>query len=216
MFGLRKTIGSVILAVVFLALASLATFFYNADQKQKEDLTNNNLIKASGEALGTIVGVSETVSDVNLQKNIGFGKTIADYASRVDWKGLISGTGAAIGITNTKISPETEINQEVTTNQENNFETDALDTGINKLTAIIEENTTTEKTGFWSKLSSLAKKEWADSQKPETGEMSEIVVPSEGNYLNYQKTETGAEIIFQSKSGTAYKLPLPFKFLSNF
>lgn len=214
MFGLRKTIGSIILVVVFLALASLATFFYNADQKQKEELTNNNLIKTSGKALGTIVGVSETVSDVNLQKNISFGRMIADYASRVDWKGLISGTGAAIGVTNT------QSNQEVDANQEKNFETDALDTGINELTTFVEEKTATEKTDFWSKLSALAKKEWADSQadsqKVEIGEASESITPIESNYLNYQKTETGAEIIFQSKSGTAYKLPLPFKFLSKF
>jgi len=35
-------------------------------------------------------------------------------------------------------------------------------------------------------------------------------------YFNYQKTESGAEVIFRAESGREYKLPLPFKFLTKF
>ena len=43
MFGLRKMLGSVFLAVFFLALAYIAMVFYNSDQKQKETIINNEI-----------------------------------------------------------------------------------------------------------------------------------------------------------------------------
>lgn len=40
MFGLRKMIGTILLLVVFVILTLLATFLYNSDQKQKEEVAS--------------------------------------------------------------------------------------------------------------------------------------------------------------------------------
>jgi hypothetical protein len=77
--------------------------------------------------------------------------------------------------------------------------------------------------GFWDRIVTFFKDEWAGSQTvaPETVPTDQIVQPTgAANSLNqslvdYVKTDTGAEIIFRSKTGEEYKLPLPFKFLSN-
>lgn len=77
--------------------------------------------------------------------------------------------------------------------------------------------------GFWDRIVTFFKAEWAGSQTvaPETVPTNQTI-PTVGvaNSLNqslidYVKNDTGAEIIFRSKTGGEYKLPLPFKFLSN-
>ncbi len=211
MFGLRKTIGSILMVVVFLALASLAAFFYNTDQKQKEEVANNDLIKKGKIVLGTLVGVSETAADVNLQKNIGVGKTIADYAGRVDWKGLIQGTGAVITDSSTQETNLDDLNSDFGANQEAGQK--------ENLAASASENANS--TGFWSRFSALIKKEWSDSQNDSTlqeTDQTELIADNAlgQSSFDYQKTEIGVEIIFRGKSGQEYKLPLPFKFLTKF
>jgi hypothetical protein len=60
---------------------------------------------------------------------------------------------------------------------------------------------------FWSNFKARLAQEWPDSQT--TAETTAGAWP-----LKWQKTATGAEIIFTSKSGQEHKLSLPFKFLS--
>jgi len=198
MFGLRKTLGSIVMVVLFLALASLATFFYNTDQEKQKEIANSDLAQKGQIALGTLMGASESAVDVNLQKNIGPGKTIIDYIRKIDWKTLAQ--EKKTGDENSDLDFNPEADSEVKTDSE----TDSSDSTP----------------GFWSKFAGLVKKEWSDNQKEEnTPTEIEETPPTDQNeqkLFNYQKTETGAEIIFKAKSGQDYKLPLPFKFLSNF
>ena len=232
MFGLRKTLGSILLLVIFLALASLATFFYNADQKQKEAITSNNLVQKGGAVLETLIGASETVADANLQKNVGFGKTIADYVANTDWQKILLGQTTS---TSSDSTTDEEITEEenaiILDNTGENADLrlgDRPDLGLaeNTIPETNAESSNSEKQpGFWSKFVDLVKEEWAASQeseaevegadKPKESAEAETLAGGE-NSLNYKKTETGAEVIFQSKSGQEYKLPLPFKFLTKF
>jgi hypothetical protein len=166
MFGLRKIIGSLLTVVAFLVLASLAAVFYSADQTKQEEITNSPLVENTKTALstlvGTSVGVSQSMADVNLQKNIGLGKTMVDVVSRVDWKGMAFGTSTDSSISTSSIM-----------------------------------NITGDKDNVLSNLSQSI-----DNENPFVTK-----------FVDYQKTENGAEIIFRSKTGEEHKLPLPFSFL---
>lgn len=73
-------------------------------------------------------------------------------------------------------------------------------------------------TGFkWQNL--FAKKATSTNEGENTNnieKVSDISSSTITKYFNYQKTESGAEVIFRAESGREYKLPLPFKFLTKF
>ncbi len=193
MFGLRKTLGSILLLVIFLALAALATFFYNADQAQKEEITKNELFQKGQETVETLLGASlatsETMADANLQKNIGIGKTMADMIGKVDWRALLMGPSSD--------SADKTLAETTTVNAESSgASTDSVDGG------------------FWSNLGGKLKTEWVANQEPSDGLADSP--KSEPNFINYQKTDKGAEIIITPKNGGEYKIGLPFKFLNRF
>ncbi len=199
MFGLRKTLGSLLMVVAFLVLAALATFFYNADQEQKNELVNNNLVKKSGETLGALVGVSEKMTEVNVQKNIGMEKALAGFVGRVDWQALLTGTST---------KPLNNEVENVENGEINNNETGTITTNPE------ESVTNTEGGNFWTKMRTAVADEWQKGREVETAPTETIDNPFGQGRLVYQKTNLGAEIIISSKTGTEYKLPLPFKFLN--
>lgn len=203
MFGLRKTLFSLAMVVIFLVLASFATVFYNADQEQKNELVNNNLVQKSGETLGVIVGVSEKMTEVNVQKNIGLGKTMADFIGRIDWQWLLMGTSTKeVESTNNGIE-NSDVNSDMTVSDEQSFDEFAPD----NVSAPAEDN------GFWAKLKTSAKEEWENSQTEDTAAHQSEDINFGQNLFSYQKTNIGAEIIITPKSGDEYKVPLPFSFL---
>jgi hypothetical protein len=71
--------------------------------------------------------------------------------------------------------------------------------------------------GFWSRISTNLQDAWQKSETASTSDQS-LASPqpleSGGSSFAWQKNAQGAEIIFTAKSGREYKLPLPFKFLS--
>lgn len=95
MFGVSKVFSSVILVVIFLALASLAAFLYNSDQAGQAEVINSSLAQKGTDIFNVVLDVSGGVADSNLEKNTGFGDKIVDVAStfikETDWEGLISG-----------------------------------------------------------------------------------------------------------------------------
>lgn len=69
-----------------------------------------------------------------------------------------------------------------------------------------------EKTGnSWTEMVSKIKEEW---QKGGEAEPNYSAAVSNNSFIEWQKTATGAEIIFRGKNDEEYKLPLPFRFLS--
>ena len=91
MFGLRKIIGTLLMVVAFLVLASLASVFYGADQAKQAEMVNSPFVQNAKSAInlliGTSVGASESMAEINLQKNAGLGKTMVDLARRVEFNG---------------------------------------------------------------------------------------------------------------------------------
>ena len=72
--------------------------------------------------------------------------------------------------------------------------------------------------GFWSNLATKIKDEWNNTNTADNNGYGVNDLNSNNgnatNFLDWQKTATGAELIFRGKSGQEYKLSLPFKFLS--
>lgn len=91
MLGIRKTLWSILLVVFFMALAALATFYYNTDTKQQEKMSNNDLVKTAKVTIETLLGASEKVGETNAKKNIGFGKVMTDWINRVEWQRILEG-----------------------------------------------------------------------------------------------------------------------------
>lgn len=70
--------------------------------------------------------------------------------------------------------------------------------------------------GFWSLAKDKIKEEWdkSDAENLKTEKNISLDSIGQDNFLDWQKTATGAELIFREKSGAEHKLLLPFKFLS--
>ncbi len=62
---------------------------------------------------------------------------------------------------------------------------------------------------WWSGLWNKIKEEWNKSDTD-----TSLTATAEDSPLRWEKTETGAEIVWQAKNGEEYKLSLPFQFLS--
>ncbi|MFZ4632453.1 MAG: hypothetical protein ACOYL8_04645 [Patescibacteria group bacterium] len=197
MFGLRKTLSAVLLAVFFIVLASLATSFYNSDKAQQEQVANSELVQKSQSMLGSAVGMVGNLNDKSIENNNGFGKKIADLVSGVNWAGILQGLS-----TNTKVS-------------------ELADVGV----SAIEASGPVESGSIFSGVVAAFKDELASTREPILGPSGPIALEAiplaianetvSPDFFNYQKTDTGAEIIFRLKTGWEYKMPLPFKFLSN-
>lgn len=99
MFGISKTLGSIVLVVVFLALAGLATFFYNIDKTGQTDVVSNSLAQKGKAVVDVVLNVSGDMADSNLESNTGFGNkmvtTARNFIKDTDWRGLINGTKTA-------------------------------------------------------------------------------------------------------------------------
>ena len=77
--------------------------------------------------------------------------------------------------------------------------------------------------GFWSKLTSSLQDAWNKSGETAAGSAvstgnenpaTQAAAGADSGFIAWDKTATGAEIVFRPKSGEEYILPLPFKFLS--
>lgn len=96
--------------------------------------------------------------------------------------------------------------------------------GGNRIIGEYAENSNVDselESGFWSRMGVKIKEAWEksagtgqdDSFRDFDFNNFDLSLPDR-RFLDWQKTETGAELIFKKKSGEEYKLPLPFKFLS--
>ena len=200
MFGFRKTLGSIFLAVFFLALAYTAMVFYNADKQQKEAMINNDTIQKGKAALNTVANVTEKLGTTPPTRNTALETQMRDAVQNTDWRGLIARLGATSS-------------------------------------SATEASSSQPTPGFMDKVTTFIKNEWDSSQNPAPidsapalAALPEVKIPMASqavsqavdmeqtlnqNFINYEKTATGADIIFRPKSGAEYRLSLPFKFLSN-
>lgn len=96
MFGLRKALNSIVLAVAFIILASLASYFYSSDQTKQVELKNNSLFQKGKEILSVVLGASGEVANANAEKNLGFGNKMVEmvnsFVKNTDWQGMANRT----------------------------------------------------------------------------------------------------------------------------
>lgn len=184
MFGIGKTLGSIVLAVVFLALAGLATFFYNIDKTGQTDVVSNSLAQKGKAVVDVVLNVSGDMADSNLESNTGFGNkmvtTARNFITNTDWKGLMSGTKT----TSESFSGSTVDNTSVNNTMVSSPIADVKDIASEITSAaapIINPNN--EAPGFFSKLITGIKNEWNK-------------IREEASY-----SDSGTEKIFDVKSG---------------
>ena len=147
MFGLRKMLGSVFLAVFFLARAYIAMVFYNSDQKQKETIINNDFIQKGKAAIVGVANVTENVATAEPARNPVVEKKMTDAIKNIDWKGLLQ----KLGSTSSKTVDDSA---------------EPLNPNFTPVSS--EGETSKNNSGFWSKLVNLVKDEWASFNNSST------------------------------------------------
>lgn len=197
MFGLRKTLSALFLAVFFLVLASLAMTIYNADQEDKDAMAKSEAVRKSGEAVVSIIDFSSGLAGQSMETNNNFGKKIVEIINYIDWKSLF---------------------QKVATSSETGKTEEIKE--ISDATIAMAGAGTVGSSEFIDKISGAVKNELVESQGLDPAYLNNISLQNVkteavNKFVDYQKTNEGAEIIFKTKHGEKYKIPLPFKFLSN-
>ena len=161
MFGISKTLGSIVLAVVFLALAGLATFFYNLDNTGQADIVSNSLAEKGKAAVDVVLDVSGNMADSNLESNTGFGNkmvtTARKFIENTDWKGLMTGTKTTSESFSGSMVDNTSVNNTMVSSPIADVKDMASEiTGA--AAPIINPNS--EAPGFFSRLITGIKNEW--------------------------------------------------------
>jgi len=189
--------------LAFVVLAALASVNYGANEAQKEKLTENAWYQKSKNYLETALTASTMLADFNLNKNLGYGQKIKDELATLSWQNISLGTSSPdnepaandsepLDSNNEESVPILEANGEFSQDNIPNQESPSENTENNS--------------SFWSDLGRRLKKEWQTSSPDEMN-------TNFNNFFTYQQTATGADMIFKTKNGNEYKLPLPFKFL---
>ena len=171
MLGLRNILKSIVLVVIFVALAALATYFYNSDEARQVEIKNNPLLLKGKEVLSAVFNVSSEIVDVNAEKNLGFGHKMVEKANDVlentDWQGLINGTKPIKESFSKKMTDYSE---------EENIEIDETIDDLRRMvneereeadSARLEKSENRKKSGFFSKIITKFKEEWTEIKTEE-------------------------------------------------
>jgi len=185
MLGIGKTISWIFLVVFFVALAAIATTFYESDKAEQERMRDNELLKKGQAAIDFATNLSSSLSarhtEDELVNNAGqFVDSVKNVFSE-----------AAFLIEKTTPASSSPSSLSINNNQDIGQETlnDWLGDGANLL---VEGK--------------------ANFQSGAPVNLKDRI--TESKFWTYRKNGNGAEIILSSKEGREYIIPLPFKFLS--
>lgn len=180
MFGIGKMFKTIILIVLFVALACIASYFYNSDQAKQTEIKNNSLFQKGKEIFNVVLGVSGEVANENAKKNLGFGNKIVEkagiFVKNTDWQGIVDGT---------------KTDEVGDTDEAKNTEIDFKNIAA-EATEIVDFIAPTnsmdkENSGFFSKMTTKLKEEW------------EKIKEEEAN--NSDNSDFDVETIFNIKTG---------------
>lgn len=203
MFGLRKSLSTLLLVVAFFVLISLATAIYNFDTGQKHDMTPNELAQTSGKAVVSAVQVGAGLATKDVQTNNGFGEKVVGLFKAIDWKTLIEKLSTSSSATKTETVKEIP---EVGQGQ------------------VVENPEDKASSTFLTKLSGLVKDELKSSDNPTVNSLGDVTVENiqtklqteeVNKFIELKKTNEGAELILKAGENNEFKIPLPFKFLTD-
>ncbi len=84
MTSIRRSISSILTIVIFLVLAALSTVMYSGDEEKKAEMENNLFYQKTRLVFDTVFSVARELAEINLDKNIGFGKKIKNQVEDLD------------------------------------------------------------------------------------------------------------------------------------
>jgi|GEM_PF-795137 len=206
----RSSFSNFLTVVAFLVLTVLAIRFYGNTKDRSDNIaeaqTNSgesSLYQKGQAVVDSIWAYAKVAANVNLIKNLGVGN--ANLGENIK-KYLSANTSAPVSNSdNSNDSNENNIDVSSQSGAVNSYDVENnrplvdLTKGSNEKPVAVanaSDKTVTTKNSTSSETANF------DLQE----EISSLI--------SYQKTSDGAEIIITSKSGTEYKLPLPFKFLA--
>lgn len=200
MFNLRGSLSSCLTVVAFLVLAVLATRFYG-DTNGQTNLDKSANYQKGQAVVNTIWSYAKVIASVNLIKNVGVGNATLEENIK---NGIKNSDLAVLGSLN---------------NNPNNLKNSNKVSGLNSydiennrpLTDLTGSVGNNNKTDSGRVSSSNTEGLGGDLNGLENFDFKSSV----NSILNYRKTAEGAEIIIKSKSGSEFKLALPFKFLAD-
>lgn len=163
MFGLRKTLSTIILAVAFVVLASLASYLYNSDQAKQIKTDNSSLVEKGKDIANVVLDTSGEMADSNVDKNTGFNnfsnklvEMARNFILTTDWQGIISGQKTVKdGLTEGATSSATS--SAIAGSAINNVKDIATEI-TSSAAPVLDLNN--EAPGFFSKLITGLKEEW--------------------------------------------------------
>jgi len=202
MFGLRKTISTLLLVVSFFVLIMFATSIYKSENAKEENIVSDELAKKGGAAIVSAIEVSGNFMSKDIEaSNNNFGQKVVDLVKIVDWKTLVQRLStSSSALKNNAVKEIPEIGQGQTVELPEN-----------------EASST-----FLKKLSSLVKNELENSENANLNSLSEITtddiqnklrVEEVNKFIELRKNTEGAELILKVGDNNELKIPLPFKFL---
>lgn len=198
MLKLRRSLWSLLTVVVFLGLAALASVNYNSSSEQKQALEENAWYQKGKKMFIALLASATFLADANLNKNIGWGQKIKDRALKLDYQKFSEKTKLFFGASSSpellegqKSSSDNQVLAEITETEE---------------TAEIETNSSASSTSLIAEIGQRLETELKSQSVDE-------VNTDLSNFLDYQRTATGADLILKFKNGQEYRLGLPFKFL---
>ncbi len=140
MFGISKTLGTILLVVTLLALSTFAAFYYNIDQKKQSELASNKIVEYGQMALNMVFGASASIDTTNLEKKIAPKSKVIEYLNKIDWEKLVTGS-----------SSKSNYSESIENNQNG-------ETFIDELETAISESSTDDKINiFWTKTVNVVK-----------------------------------------------------------
>jgi len=84
MASIRHSISSILTIVIFLVLAVMASVMYSGDESKKAEMEESILYQKTQMIFNTVFSAAKGLAEVNLDKNIGFGKKIKDQIAELD------------------------------------------------------------------------------------------------------------------------------------
>lgn len=185
MFRLGKTISWIFLVVFFVALAAIATTFYEADKEEQAEIKNNQLLKKGRETIDIISDFAGSLAAKRAEEEL------------VGRAGKILKDAQEIASNTDSFLPQESMDKldypQVSPALVSENALPALNDLMGDSQVLIDEGKDI--------LTDKKSLNWKES-------LSDV------KFWEYRKTDNGAELILSSKDSQEYIIPLPFKFLS--
>jgi hypothetical protein len=184
MFRIGKTLSWIFLVIFFVVLIGIATTFYEADQSERDKLTNNELVNKGRSLVEWTTKASGMLASNKFEQNTGPSNKLLEFFR---------------GLGNLVLTTKEDLPSSDNTDQA----TSSID--IDKVVNIESVNT------LMDEGASLLTEGADIFNKEKFTDLGAQL--SDAPFWRYEKTDEGAQIILRNKAGEDYVIPLPFKFL---